>query len=251
MTTPDSLLARSFVQAKYYTRGPRTKGGIGYIVIHDMEAPEGPTTAENVASYFTHPLRPSSAHWNIDNNSIVQSVKETDIAWHCPGLNHNGIGIEHAGYARQTAAEWADPYSTATLTLSAALAAERAAHWDIPTVWRNAKDLRAGKRGFTSHREGSIAFNPGGHSDPGPNFPIDWYMGKVTHSSTPPPVPPASETAPTAIAQKHLWSLPDGAIVQPRDNASALRLATPAQVQRFVAAGWTVHPHVLVPWANS
>lgn len=41
-----------------------------------MEAPEKSTTAEAVARYFATTATPASAHYNVDDDSIVQSVRE-------------------------------------------------------------------------------------------------------------------------------------------------------------------------------
>ncbi len=49
----DSRLASSFVQARLYRVNPGRP--LRVIVLHDMEAPEGPRTAENCATYFAGP----------------------------------------------------------------------------------------------------------------------------------------------------------------------------------------------------
>src|SRR5688572_13889549 len=96
-------------QARHYT--PTSGRQIDLVVLHDMEAPEKPATAENIASWFAGPNAPrASAHWCFDSNSAVRCVADKDVAWHAPGANHNGLGYEMAGYARQTGAEWLDPY---------------------------------------------------------------------------------------------------------------------------------------------
>lgn len=169
-----------FVQAAHFT--PSARITIDLVVIHTMEAPEKPTTAENVAAWFAGPNAPqASAHYCVDNDSIVQCVKDRDIAWHAPGANHNGIGIEHAGYARQTPEEWADEYSTAMLARSASLTARLCHKYGIPVVWLDAEALaRPGARGITGHVQCTDAFSGGkGHQDPGPHFPVDGYLALV------------------------------------------------------------------------
>ena len=90
-----------FVQAKNFTQGP--SNAIDVLVIHTMESPEKPDTAESVAHWFAGSTAPqASAHYCIDDNSIVQCVHDADVAWHAPGANHNGLGFEHAGRAAQT-----------------------------------------------------------------------------------------------------------------------------------------------------
>ena len=74
---------------------------IKYIVIH-YTANNGDTASGN-ASYFANNKNLSaSAHYFVDENTIWQSVKDTDTAWHCGGKsykhsycrNGNSIGIE-------------------------------------------------------------------------------------------------------------------------------------------------------------
>jgi len=72
---------------------------IKYIVIHDT----GNTTdsAEANANYFSVDGRNASAHYFVDNDSIVQVVEDLNAAWHVGDnkgtkiiTNHNSIGIE-------------------------------------------------------------------------------------------------------------------------------------------------------------
>jgi len=184
--TPPSVPSSSgtlnipFLQAKNYTKG-RRPGPIDLIVIHTMEAAEKPTTAEAVAGWGAGPSAPQ-ASWGyaVDNDSIVQSVLDTDTAWHAPGANHNGIGIEHAGYAKQNAADWSDDYSQKMLRLSAKLSAMLCAKHNIPVVKLTPAELKAGKRGIVGHKDCTDAFSGGhGHTDPGGSFPWDTYISWI------------------------------------------------------------------------
>lgn len=162
-----------FVQARNYTRGPR-KCPIDLIVIHDMEAAETPNTAEAVANWFAGKSAPqASAHFCLDNNSIVQCVRVQDIAWHAKGANHNGVGIELAGFARQTQGQWADDFSSAMLELAAGLVGKLCSDLSLPVEYVDAAGIKAGGRGITTHADVTKAFRiQGGHTDPGPNFPM-------------------------------------------------------------------------------
>lgn len=174
----------TFVQAKNYTKANRTR--IDLIVIHTMEAPEKGTTAESVAAYFAGPNAPqASAHYCIDRDSIVQCVHEKDVAWHAPGANNNGIGLEHAGYASQSAIDWEDPYSADLLARSAILCAEICIRWHIPIQKVSAEELKQpGTRGICGHKDCTDAFSGGkGHWDPGPNFPWNDYIDMVKRSA--------------------------------------------------------------------
>lgn len=147
-----------------------------------MEAPEKGDTAESVARYFQRQDVKASAHYCIDVDSIVQCVDDVHIAWAAPGANHNGLQLEHAGYARQGAKEWADDYSQRMLRRSATLAAQKVKQYGLPVVFRRAADLRAGgerARGITTHYEVSQAFRKSDHSDPGIGFVIEQYLAWI------------------------------------------------------------------------
>lgn len=178
-----------FKQAKHFYKGGNEPA---LIIVHDMEFPERPTGAEWCADFFAGPNAPkASAHFCVDNDSVVQCVLEEDGAWHTPGalpakggreINRSSIGIEHAGYARQTADEWRDAYSTAMLELSAELVADLCKLHDIPIVKLSPDDLRQpGARGICGHVDCTKATGVGSHWDPGPHFPWDWYLARVRH----------------------------------------------------------------------
>lgn len=78
----------------------RSLNSIKYIVIH-YTANDG-DTAENNGTYFKNNAIETSAHYFVDSDSIVQSVPDDCVAWHCGALayrhpecrNANSIGIE-------------------------------------------------------------------------------------------------------------------------------------------------------------
>lgn len=166
-----------FVQAKHFREGRTAK--IRVIVCHDMEAPEGPLTAENVATYFRTTTRPASAHVNVDNNSAVCSVLDGDTAYAAPGCNHDGLHLEIAGYARQTLAQWMDAYSKAALAQGAKVCAAWVKRYDIPVKKLTVAELKAGHKGFVGHVDVSNAYKRTDHGDPGKNFPWDYFLGLV------------------------------------------------------------------------
>jgi hypothetical protein len=167
-----------FIQSRNFTKG--RSWSIDVLVIHTMENAEKPDSAENVANWFAGSTAPeASAHYCIDDNSVVQCVRDEDVAWHAPGANHDGLGFEHAGTAKQTGRDWDDDYSKAMLARSAALVAEKCAQYDIPPVWLYPADLQAGRRGITSHDNVSKAFRRSTHWDPGTGFNVQRYLRLV------------------------------------------------------------------------
>jgi hypothetical protein len=171
-----------FIACKNVTRVYPSERPINHIVIHTMENPEKPGAAENVALWMAGKNAPAaSAHYFIDLDSVIQGVRDQDVAWHAPGVNSTGIGLEHSGFAKQTPEEWDDLPSRAILSLSAKLSAILAQRYDIPLVWLTPAELANKKRGFCTHADASQAFpGPGRtHWDPGPNFPKTGYMAMV------------------------------------------------------------------------
>jgi N-acetyl-anhydromuramyl-L-alanine amidase AmpD len=184
-----------FMQAKHYVAvlpsKPRT---IELVVLHTMEYPERPTGAEWCGGFFTNPQgrRPdgtiynvvASAHYAVDQDSVMQCVRERDVAHAAPGANHNGIHIEHVGYASQTAAQWQDESSRAVLRQSARLVRKLCLKYNLPMVRLSVEDVLAKKKGLCGHDTITKAFpviagKKMTHWDPGPNFPWATYLNLV------------------------------------------------------------------------
>ncbi len=172
-----------FIQAKWFT--PTNGRVIRGVCIHTMEAPDKPDTAESVAKWMSSlpENRKASAHYFIDSDSIVQGVLDKDIAYGAPGANHDFLHLEHAGYAAQTDADWMSVYNRMMLERSAYLTAQLCLKYGIPVVWLSQYDLAEGKRGITSHANVTLwqqSLNkPGSHTDPGPAFPVAYYLQRV------------------------------------------------------------------------
>lgn len=89
-----------FVQAHSSNYKKGRTASIQWIVVH-FTANDGDTDAGN-ASYFARtPNLSTSAHYFVDENSVTQSVRDTDTAWHCGAKtyyngcrNANSIGVE-------------------------------------------------------------------------------------------------------------------------------------------------------------
>lgn len=175
---------------KNYEKGRRGHKIVG-ATIHDMEAAERAHTAEGMASWFQNPTaRIGGAQYGVDADSTVQCILDGDMAYHAPGVSEDHIGIELAGFARQAAAEWHDPYSWAMLQRAAKLLAAKAAQYDFPLVFLPAATLRQTKRGVTTHNEVRIAFGRTTHTDPGPGFPMAEFLTMASagaHTVAPPP----------------------------------------------------------------
>lgn len=150
-------------------------------VIHDEEYPERTDAAWDVARYFAGANAPqASAHVCVDNRNAVGCVDWHNVAWHSGhgATNARSIGVEHSGYAAQSSEDWLDDYGRSMLDRSARLFSE-VGHdlFGIPARWLSPAEVAAGASGICGHGDVTAAFSIyGGHSDPGPNFPRDYFV---------------------------------------------------------------------------
>jgi len=171
-----------FEQAVSYSKGRGGKKPL-QIFLHTMETPETPGRAKQVWQWFGGKTSPkASAHFMTDATVILQSVQTSDTAWAVDdfALNQSSISIEMSGIASQTAADWADAYSTAELALVAKLVAELCKQFSIPVVKLSPADVAANKAGIAGHWDVTLGKKiAGGHTDPGKNFPWDKFIAQV------------------------------------------------------------------------
>lgn len=175
-----SPLCNRIIRARNFTDSSRTAADVRVVVIHTMESPEGSNTAEAVADWFAGSSAPqASAHYCVDNNSIVGCVNESDVAWAAPGCNRDGVQVELAGRASQTAAQWSDAYSKAELVRAAKLVADICHRQGIPARRLSNADLAAGKSGIIGHVQASQVYKRSTHTDPGSSFPWAAFVKDV------------------------------------------------------------------------
>ena len=210
-----------FKQAKNFHAG-RTRA-VRLVVIHDMEYPERENAAEWCAGYFSAGNSPmASAHYYIDNNTIIQGVREAHTAFAAPGANADGIQLEHAGYASQTREKWLDAYSTSMLrNMSAPLVAGICARHNIPIRHLTNSQLRAGYAGIIAHSQASQVYRLSDHHDVGKNFPWSEYLSWIKAANGGTPMPPITTAPPPTgvvirgpfpLARGHWYGPNDGTI---------------------------------------
>lgn len=226
-----------FTQAKSYTKG--RSQAVTMVVIHTAECGESPQAAENLASWAAGANAPQASwHYAVDSDSITQSVREEDTAWHAGPVNPYSIGIEHAGAAKQTPSDWNDVYSLAVLDRSAELCAAICKRHGIEVKRLEAADLKAGQRnGITGHVDVTNGLQGGkGHWDPGPHFPWDYYLDRVRHYMD----PDGDKVIPVPVLPEGVG----GVIAAPSDIAESSKTWP-----RVVHAGveWKVCPIYVAP----
>jgi len=164
---------------------------IRVIVLHTMETDEDGSVAEAVGNYFAKPTTQASAHLGVDTDSTCRYVDDNDTAWAAPGANADGLQLEMAGRAGQTTGQWDDASSQAILTRGAIEVANWCAAYKIPASYLTDAQLADGKtKGITTHVQVSRVFKRSTHWDPGPNFPVNFFLTLV-HANLPatPPTP--------------------------------------------------------------
>lgn len=176
-----------FVQARFYTRGPRATTLM--LVVHTTESHEIKGSARNVAAYFRDPRgadgkplppdRGGSSQYVIDDQEVYQCVREEDSSWHAGPVNGYSIGIELVGAAGQTAAEWDDEYSRAVLARAAALAADICQRHGIPIRKLSPEEVAAKEPGICGHIDVTKGLKTGSHWDPGPAFPWGLFLAMI------------------------------------------------------------------------
>lgn len=184
-----------FIPASGYTVG-RPDGKPLWHVIHDMEASETPSCAENTANYFATGAggRSVSSHYCSDDNSVVQCVLLQNVAWtvgNRPG-NNRGINWELCGFASQSTAQWLDPFGAAMFNRVVPIMRSDGIRYGIPPVRRTIAELRAFIPGVTSHNDLRLAFGGTDHTDPGANFPWAYFMALLQGAA---PIPRRADMA--------------------------------------------------------
>jgi N-acetyl-anhydromuramyl-L-alanine amidase AmpD len=139
-----------------YTVG-RGGNSVQYVIVHVVQG-----SYSGCISWFKNPSAKVSAHYVVSKGgSITQMVHESDTAWHAGNWSYNqrSIGIEHEGYV-------SDPsFPDAMYRSSADLVKAICNRHGIP------KDRQ--------HVIGHVEVPGATHTDPGPNWDWDTFMGYV------------------------------------------------------------------------
>jgi len=170
-----------WVPPKSWTNANRTS--IQLVVIHDTEGSSHGQSAEDGAAYDQRRTDGTSAHYFVDNNSVVQCVLTADQA-HTARTQGNRRGVQYELCARASwsKARWLDPtYGLPMLVRAAHQAARDARKWNIPVRKLSPAQVAAGTKGFCGHGDITKAFpgDNGSHTDPGPNFPWSEFIEMV------------------------------------------------------------------------
>jgi len=178
-----------------------SRGGskVRLIVLHTSE---GATSYSSLGSFFANPSSQVSSHVGIDDTKgqIGEYVHRGDKAWTSANANPVAVQAElctPSGAAMGwSAATWQQHPNM--LANAAEWIAEEAAAFGIPIVKLTAQQAQGGSAGVCQHVD--LGSWGGGHTDCGPNFPIDQVIaqagGQKPSPPQPTPTPPPAGKAP-------------------------------------------------------
>lgn len=178
------------------------------VVIHDSETGDG--SAANLIAAMqkpgdrliagSNPPRYYGSGYHAitlnDDDDWNQLLGPEAGPFHAPPLNKTWWGICIPGRANQTREQWLDPESLAGIRAVAGFIFQKSAVDGFPLEFVDAAGLKAGRRGYTSHYQVSLAFHQTDHTDPGPSFPWDVLAAEIAILNAPvtfPPAPPLEE----------------------------------------------------------
>lgn len=156
-------LKRAWIASPNYS----SRGGssVRLVIIHTAE---GATTYEALGNFFKGSSAGVSSHVGIDDKAgkCGEYVKRGNKAWTAGDANPYSVNAELCGFASWSPAEW-DRHPN-MLANCAQWIAEECKYYGIPIKKLNASQAQSGQKGVCGHVDVS---GPGGHWDPGPNFP--------------------------------------------------------------------------------
>jgi len=145
-----------------------------------MHATDNTASDESEAAYAERRPDHTSAHFYSDEDSIIQALDTSHIAYGCfYHGNRISIQFEMTGRSNQI--------SDATMRQVAPIVARVCRDYGIPIRKVSASDVRGGVKGISGHADITYAFpeDSGTHTDPGLNFPWTTFIGYVLDASTP------------------------------------------------------------------
>jgi N-acetylmuramoyl-L-alanine amidase len=180
-----------WIPARFWGKNqPNNDGDV--VTMHTVESGCVPGMAVSLAkNWFQTDMigsdgksHPASATYMTDPTNSVQMVDANRIAWHCGNGNRRGIGIEQAGRASFTRAQWLGDAGTQTMLRAAVLAATWMKPRNIPVKWLTTEQTRNGARGINGHINMSQAYGGSSHTDPddgrSDRYPHDIFLRMVS-----------------------------------------------------------------------
>lgn len=158
---------------------------IRHVCIHTNEGPNVANAAGNLASFLTstqNTSNPVSYHVLVDNGQVIRYLPDNQEAWAALGCNPIGLHLCLTGYAAQTRIEWLNDYPQ--LKLAAKVVSDWCNLHNIPKAKILPGDVADNKPGIIGHLDWTLGKRDGTHTDPGTNFPWDYFIALVKAADT-------------------------------------------------------------------
>lgn len=160
----------------------RAGRGFRWIAVHTQE---GGRRAVDLAAYLANSASQVSYNVVNDDVDVIRCVSDTDAPWSAAGANYYALHICLAGsYAGWSRGKWLETDASdgknedLMLTKAAQMVAFWCQQYNIPPVWIGGQNVPPwGLDGICGHKD--FGTWGGGHTDPGPNFPVDEFIRRV------------------------------------------------------------------------
>lgn len=147
-----------------------------YIAIHNTS---NDASASGEASYAKRRTDGVSSHYYVDDKQIIQSLDTSRKAWHAGSSTGNtyAISYEITGTNGKSRSWW---MANVAWDLLAKQIARDMKRWGIKNKRLSVSEMKDGKSsGIVTHNDMRLAWGGTTHTDPGPNFPMDYLVQKV------------------------------------------------------------------------
>lgn len=186
------------------SNGGRRPGAPTFAVLHSAETPLRAGYAAAIARYFAGGPG-TSCHYMVDPAETWGVLDDGLIAWHCGNGNPRSIGVEQAGYAAYSRAQWLAVDGRRQLTRVAALMRAIRDRHGIEPRFVSDDELRACHAGrivggWATHDQCRRVLGGTVHTDPMPNYPLDELVRLATDEGD--DMPSAQEVAEAVWAHR-------------------------------------------------
>lgn len=147
------------------------------VVIHSAVMECKPGQARVLGDMNRRGSTGGSWHYAVDPRETYQCSWDSFVCWHAPPNPHS-IGIEMADNPAHGIARWQWRDQRRMLRRTARLTARLCLAYDLPLVFLDVDDVKAGHKGITTHNNVSKAFGQSDHWDPG-EWPQETFMRLV------------------------------------------------------------------------
>lgn len=150
-----------------------------WFVVHATDTEYADNYPANLGKYWSSTDTQVSVHFAVSDTMTYQYVDCDDTAYQCrnPG-NLRGIGVEMVGKSDWSRNEWLA--HKRMFRRAAQLCAEVSAQYGLKVGLELLNPTQLTKRasGLSCHKDMSTVFQ-GTHTDPGPNFPWDFFFSEL------------------------------------------------------------------------